>query len=1000
MPFSTIDVPLNLGVRRDLTELASSTTPPALALCDNAVFTLEGEVTVRPGAMSADGQTMHALAPGLPSQVVASLGTEPDTRIGLGNFDGDPLVQAQGRMWRKRGQTWVDTGPFWSVRADYAEMVGEAALADPEVWPHAGQSIFAYPSTTPVANYSDNVSGFPVANGASVVGAKTDSKCAAGDAFFTTDGANLRMLRGYPSETRTLIATDCLVSGATNTPQRLWAVKATVGTGFYVVYQTNAGSVKLLRLSLTGTILNTITLTTGILASGSANLSLGLGANTTKLLLVATGTNDTILSKVITIASWTDAAVDLVHTEGVADAFRRVGAAITPTGFGYITASLDALGHCRILIRDVATASSILSQRIHGFGAHVVGKEQQRWRTLFPPQVLAGGRVLAGFSPVVPSSALGILAPQTPTTWFVYDITLDIRPLSIVACGQENQHLYSAGLGSADVSGDVLTFGVLRGTRFYIDEGPKVASARAQRVSLTPVPSCSTEVNGISVFSGQYPYYLDGNASFEGGYPIAPIANVALSGIPGTLANGDRSVSVCWAWNDAAGNTHRSAPSPRKTIANPTGEQLTVTATLPQWAASRAATSFLLEVYCSAPNPTENADLAIPPTGDPAITTLGAYSQSVIVGFEPYSAPPSNLPRGLTLYTGGNILDNERGFGNAGVATVGSRVWTAEGSIAYASKLITDGEAPSWSTEGSLQLNVPSGYGPIRALAGLDNMLIIICAEAVLVFTGQGPGNAGGPSDFDQPRRVYRAKGPVNACDVVEASTAVVWTSSTGEAHAIAPGGGCTNIGRATQSSLLRRPTFILGGNDANDCVAFQTQDADVLEVLDLGVGQWSTWRLPFITVDLGISGSNLAVLVDGAPYVVTMSRNGLALDDTSTTTVPITLDLRTRLIPIGHLGRVRSVKPIGKTFDTDVGMTVSVLSDQDIEAVPGNSQTFVLLGSTVDWPRNELPEFRTGVQRMESFAIGVTATPGSVRLTGLQVEVMDSTANPRNQRG
>lgn len=375
MAFSTIDVPLNLGVRRDLTELASSSAPPALAVCDNAVFTLEGEITVRPGAMSADAQTIHALAPGLPSQVVASLGSEPDTRIGLGNFDGDPLVQAHGRMWRKRGPTWVDTGPFWSVRADYAEMVGEAALSDQEVWPHTGQSIFAYPSTTPVANYSDNTSGFPVANGASVVGAKTDSKCAAGDALFTTDGANLRMLRGYPSETRTLIATDCLVSGATNTPQRLWAIKATVGTGFYVVYQTNAGSVKLLRLSLTGTILNTLTLTTGMLASGSANLSLGLGANTTKLLLVASGAvNDLILTKVITISTWTDAAVDVTHNEAAGDPLVRVGAAVTPTGFGYVTASVSletlsvATGHCRIFIRDVATASMVLSQRIHGPG--------------------------------------------------------------------------------------------------------------------------------------------------------------------------------------------------------------------------------------------------------------------------------------------------------------------------------------------------------------------------------------------------------------------------------------------------------------------------------------------------------------------------------------------------------------------------------------------------------------------------------------------------------
>lgn len=1000
MPFSTVNLPLNLGFRRDLTDLASSSVPPALHQCTNASFNLDGEVSGRYGAVSLDGTTLHSLAPGLPSQAVASLATESDLRVGLSAFGDDPVVQCEGRMFRNREGVWVDTGPFWSMKAEYGELLGDPNDLNTlgtavDVWPHAGSTIVAFPSTNPIANYADVDRGWPVANGVAIVGAKTDSRCVAGDALFITDGANLRMLKGFPLETRTLIATDCLVSGATTAPQRLWAVQATASTGYYVVYQTNAGSVKLLRLSTAGAVLQTLTLTAGILASGSAFLSLGLAANTTKVLLAATGTNDTILTKVITIASWTDAGIDSTHTEGVADTFRRVGCAVTPLGNAYVTACLPALGHIRVLIRTVAGAGFILSRRIHGQGTWSATTPALRWSILFPPQVLASQRVVQGFYLVTPDALGNADSSIGGCTWLVLDITLDLRELSIVAAGEEQATAHQAGIGSACVTNGVLSFALLKSITLN-EVG--VLSTRAQRVALSSVPAGSTQANGLTLFTGQYPYFLDGYTSLEAGYPVAPIASVNLGGVAGSMTNGSRTVACCWSWTDANGNAHRSAPSVRKTIANPTGERLAVTCTLPQWASCRAASSFQLEVYISAANPSVDADLFVGPSTSVPFTTFGAFSQTVTIDLVGGALPLEPV----ALYSGDNILENERPFGNAGVATVGSRVWCAEEYTARASKLVTPGSAPAWSSDDSLHLQVPSGYGRIKALGGLDNLLVLICEEAVLVFSGQGPGDAGGPSDFDSPRRVYRAKGPVNPSDVCEASEAVVWTSSAGELFAIAPGGAVTNIGRPVQDAGLRKPTFVPGGADQNDKIVLVCPGVEnCVEVLDMSVGQWSTWTFPNTPVDIGTSGSFLTILTNEDPYVLRVSNPTPVDVDILGTLVDVTLTLQTRSLALGHLGKVKSIKPLGKPTGVDVSMILSVQSDEGPYAVLGNSQTFSLPPVTsTDWPRSLLPELRLAVQRMESFRVSVVVTPAAIKLTGLQAEVQDSDAMPRQQRG
>jgi hypothetical protein len=415
---------------------------------------------------------------------------------------------------------------------------------------------------------------------------------------------------------------------------------------------------------------------------------------------------------------------------------------------------------------------------------------------------------------------------------------------------------------------------------------------------------------------------------------------------------------------------------------------------LPQWLDYANLPGFRVELYFSVTNPSAGADLFLVRTERPAFSANGVHT--ITVASVDFPSLPSKEP----LYTGGNVLANEPPRANNGLAYAGTRVWTAEGSILYASKLVQPGSGPAWSSDDSLQIPVPTTYGQVRGLGSIDNLLVVLTDSAAYAFTGQGPGDAGGPSDFQDIRRVYRALGPAGAGDVSEASTTAVWSTSKGGAHAMAAGASAVNVGRATESSILRRPVFLLGESARNDQLAFLTADPRSIEVLDLGASQWSTWTFPYDILDLGTSARGFVLLLGEAPWVVELSGTSPVDAVASGPAVPFTLLLETRLMPLGHLGTVAKVRPQGKkTLEIDVDLGVSLLVDQGRAAVDGNTASFTVGAFAPTWPRSELPEFIPGQPVCESFAVKLEATPATVELTGVQVDLLVTGEQPRVQR-
>ena len=146
---STIDIPLNLGVRRDLTDLPTAAATGALAVCENVSFTAEGAVRPRPGAVSLDAPVISRAVPGGSALNLAASGR---SRTSLSSLDGSALLLGDGAALLRRDSLWQDLGSFWGVRAEALSTRGTSIAGSSYsagsfgaiATPHVTDSIFAY----------------------------------------------------------------------------------------------------------------------------------------------------------------------------------------------------------------------------------------------------------------------------------------------------------------------------------------------------------------------------------------------------------------------------------------------------------------------------------------------------------------------------------------------------------------------------------------------------------------------------------------------------------------------------------------------------------------------------------------------------------------------------------------------------------------------------------------------------------------------------------------
>ncbi len=535
---------------------------------------------------------------------------------------------------------------------------------------------------------------------------------------------------------------------------------------FYVTYINATNHVKVVKLSITGSTLATVTvsnvLTTvqgvwvsnGPLTAGVTRIALGITHSAGMLMKVLTDTASTV--------------VDLSHDS--ASSFVNQGLEVAVgcqdnTTAWFIYRDQDAAGD----IFHLGTINMGSASSITGIGSYLrglAGPAGVNWSIAHQP-ILYSGRMFLTLT--ADSDINGFTG-----TWITLDIT-EIgfeQPAVLTARGPTNgtipliqpksATLVPDGTGFLFPSVDWIRFGVKSDETLMGFDGVlglnKVSLSRPRGV----------QAGNSTIFSGSIPHTIQGGRCAEVGFPfLAGTPGLELvTAAGGSIAVGSYSGTACWRWTDEVGQIHRSSPSRLLTLATTMGNQKISFRVTNPWLSEKIygmtvsglslRSAIALEVYLTTVNP----------TSDTVHTLQGTFVPDFSKAYTVCTLTTDPVSTNEVLYTDGGVFANVHVAGDGGIAAVGRRTWLGGASAVYASKLTTLNEGPGWNDEGALQVNFPTGAGRIIALEGLDDKLVVFCERGIYAVQDGGPTNTGQGPDFQPPIRLsdLGIAGPRSSC--------------------------------------------------------------------------------------------------------------------------------------------------------------------------------------------------------------------------------------------
>jgi hypothetical protein len=331
----------------------------------------------------------------------------------------------------------------------------------------------------------------------------------------------------------------------------------------------------------------------------------------------------------------------------------------------------------------------------------------------------------------------------------------------------------------------------------------------------------------------------------ENGFPHYPAVTLNVGVATGGALTAGQEYNYCalYRWQDSVGRVHRGAPSAVKAASpSPTGIWLTTRVRI-------ATLSGSVKVGGMSGNPV--AEVYRSWNGGPYyyVGSTGAIDavsvNDVSTTYDDIIAD-TTVASNHVLYTSLDILPTEPPSGARLMCQGGQRLFTVgwrENTVQF-SKLYVATAPWEFVDDDTFRISVPSR---ITALGWMDGALVIFCASAIYIVTGDGP-NDQGVGAFSDPRQLPAAVG-ADSPHVVEVAEGLMYKGG-GTIWLLPRGFGPPQPdGDAIQETLGRFPHLRAAFKAANaddDCTHFVLASADLpgastyVAVRDNRYGSWS----------------------------------------------------------------------------------------------------------------------------------------------------------------
>lgn len=334
--------------------------------------------------------------------------------------------------------------------------------------------------------------------------------------------------------------------------------------------------------------------------------------------------------------------------------------------------------------------------------------------------------------------------------------------------------------------------------------------------------------------AGGFMKMYDGQQVVEHGFHLFPegLSVGATSTTGGALSDGTYEYAAVYAWNDAQGNTHRSAPSIAEVVTlNGATATQTQTINVPTLRLTDKK-DVIIELYRTESNGTifyKVSSISNPPQNDTTVDSI-AITDGV---------SDADLINNEVLYTTGNVLENLPAPASDLIAAFKNRIFTINSTSdrLFYSKITFEGFPVEFND--TLQIAVPEVGGNTTAIKEMDDKLVIFKRDAIYFISGDGPNNLGEQDTFIEPELISAEIGCINEKSVVLTPSGLFFKSQKG-IYLLSRSLSLSYIGAPVEDYNNLNLTSAVTVADKNQ-VRFTSSDGDCI-VYNYYQKKWSTF--------------------------------------------------------------------------------------------------------------------------------------------------------------